>query len=71
MANKLASVISAQLTHGHCIIMAAYVNCDASAVVYSTTQCTDPAYISSIVQSIQYRITNYLHSGTDKMPHMH
>ena len=29
-------------------------------VVY--LKCTDPAYISSIVQSIQYRITNYLHS---------
>ena len=26
-------------------------------------KCTDPAYISSIVQSIQYRITNYLHSA--------
>ena len=44
MANKLASVISAQLTDGHCIIMAAYVNCDASAVVYSTT-----SYISNVL----------------------
>ena len=42
--------------------MAAYVNCDASAVVHREIynvvyfKCTDPAYISSIiiVQSIQY-----------------
>ena len=48
---------------------AAYVNCDAMWLcileIYNALyfKYTDPAYTSNTVQSIQYRITNYLHSG--------